>query len=186
MIAMLNETKNALEGFEEVWSRVSGGAGDAPDESALLRGFITNAERASELYCLLARRMSGCADALRRLAMEERRTRRCMEGELFLLSGDSFCPRAGLPRGTRLPERAEARVHRRAGLRQGLPRGRQGHRVPPAADSVPAHGPGGAVPRRVSARPGDEVHIKSNRRRGNWEKPLDFAAVFHLLYTGVN
>src|SRR5699024_2470875 len=66
----------------------------------------------------------------------------------------------------------------RAGLRQGLPRGRQGHRVPPAADSVPAHGPGGAVPRRVSARPGDEVHIKSNRRRGNWEKPLDFAAVF--------
>ncbi len=97
VIAMLNETKNALEGFEEVWSRVSGGAGDAPDESALLRGFITNAERASELYCLLARRMSGCADALRRLAMEERRTRRCMEGELFLLSGDSFCPAPACP-----------------------------------------------------------------------------------------
>ena len=95
---MLDETKkNTLEGFADVWKRVSGREKAAESEHERLEGFIENAARAAELYCLLARRMSGCAQELRQLAAEERRTRRCMEGEHFLLTGDSFCPAPACP-----------------------------------------------------------------------------------------
>lgn len=120
---MLEETKNALEGFAGVWKRVSGEEPEHWDECGSLERFITNAARAAGLYCLLARRMPGCARELRTLAMEERRTRRCMEGEHFLLTGDSFCPAASCPlahgclsalRQAYIDERASAAAYREA------------------------------------------------------------------------
>lgn len=97
--------KDSLSGFEEVWQRVGGGpdpenaavSDAAPGEAERLRAFMVSAANAAVQYSSLARRFKSAASLLNLLAAEERSHLRALSLEYYLLTGDTFIPKPGVP-----------------------------------------------------------------------------------------
>lgn len=104
----MEEVIHSLDGFEQVWERVSGKAPCADgqavpqnDEAQMLCQRIEAAAAAAAGYELLMRRCGALASKLSPLRAQEREHVRSMQLEYFLLTGES-CPcstRAALPTG---------------------------------------------------------------------------------------
>ncbi len=97
--------KESVQAFQSVWERVgsvsdlptSNASPEVPGEGERLRTFMLNAVGAAELYAELSRRFKSAAPVLSRLAAEERAHLRALGLEYYLLTGDSFTPKAGEP-----------------------------------------------------------------------------------------
>lgn len=122
---MNGNTKRALEDFGEVWDRVCGKAAVEQSGSGLeeLRGFIADEALAAAFYEAAARRFPRYACRLRQLAAEERGHLRALQGEHFLLEGETCLPPGSCPmprgglralRGAYRDELAAAEAYRRA------------------------------------------------------------------------
>jgi rubrerythrin len=101
---MDEETKNRLQNFDRVWSRVNGGAEQPPaqenGDAEALREFIADESRDEAFYRALAGRAGAAARTLRCIAADERGHRRDLQMEYFMLTGDTYaaepsCPVAG-------------------------------------------------------------------------------------------
>lgn len=125
---MEEKTVFDLDGFDQVWRRVNGGAPSLPPlpqstGAESLRSFIERAAEAAAFYTALAARSGSAARTLHRLARAERAHLRRLQVEYFLQVGDTCAPSRSCPmrgsvlgdlRKAYLGELANAERYRRA------------------------------------------------------------------------
>ena len=125
---MEEKTVFDLDGFDQVWRRVNGGAPSLPPlpqstGAESLRSFIERAAEAAAFYTALAARSGSAARTLHRLAGAERAHLRRLQVEYFLQVGDTCAPSRSCPmhgsvlgdlRKAYLSELANAERYRRA------------------------------------------------------------------------
>ena len=111
---MEEKTVFDLDGFDQVWRRVNGGAPSLPPlpqstGAESLRSFIERAAEAAAFYTALAARSGSAARTLHRLAGAERAHLRRLQVEYFLQVGDTCAPsRSCLMRGSVLGDLRKA------------------------------------------------------------------------------
>lgn len=125
---MEEKTVFDLDGFDQVWRRVNGGAPSLPPlpqstGAESLRSFIERAAEAAAFYTALAARSGSTARTLQRLVGAERAHLRRLQVEYFLQVGDTCAPSRSCPmrgsvlgdlRKAYLGELANAERYRRA------------------------------------------------------------------------
>lgn len=125
---MEEKTVFDLDGFDQVWRRVNGGAPSLPPlpqstGAESLRSFIERAAEAAAFYTALSARSGSAARTLQRLAGAERAHLRRLQVEYFLQVGDTCAPSRSCPmrgsvlgdlRKAYLGELANAERYRRA------------------------------------------------------------------------
>lgn len=125
---MEEKTVFDLDGFDQVWRRVNGGAPSLPPlpqstGAESLRSFIERAAEAAAFYTALAAHSGSAARTLHRLAEAERAHLRRLQVEYFLQVGDTCAPSRSCPmrgsvlgdlRKAYLGELANAERYRRA------------------------------------------------------------------------
>lgn len=125
---MEEKTVFDLDGFDQVWRRVNGGAPSLPPlpqstGAESLRSFIERAAEAAAFYTALAARSGSAARTLHRLEGAERAHLRRLQVEYFLQVGDTCAPSRSCPmrgsvlgdlRKAYLGELANAERYRRA------------------------------------------------------------------------
>ncbi len=86
-----------LQGFEEVWRRVTGETEKEPDEAACLRGYMDDERADSAYYAAMAARCRGVREKrlFSRLSAEEAGHLRRLQTAYFMLAGDTYVPRSG-------------------------------------------------------------------------------------------
>lgn len=125
---MEEKTVFDLDGFDQVWRRVNGGAPSLPPlpqstGAETLRSFIERAAEAAAFYTALAARSGSAARTLHQLVGAERAHLRRLQVEYFLQVGDTCAPSRSCPmrgsvlgdlRKAYLGELANAERYRRA------------------------------------------------------------------------